>query len=143
MREEEGRHTTTASRSYPLDSGGTLIDSPGVRDFAPAIEQLDSQTLGFPEVDRLAAGCRFQDCKHMQEPACAVMAAVEVGSVARRADTKVTGGCGAAMRISSKRAARSATAARPGQIRLSALLRRKRARVWYRYPRRHGRLKGS
>ena len=77
MREEEGRHTTTASRSYPLDSGGTLIDSPGVRDFAPAIEQLDSQTLGFPEVDRLAAGCRFQDCKHMQEPACAVMAAVE------------------------------------------------------------------
>ena len=36
MREEEGRHTTTASRSYPLDSGGTLIDSPGVRDFAPA-----------------------------------------------------------------------------------------------------------
>ncbi|MEO8016467.1 MAG: ribosome small subunit-dependent GTPase A [Pseudomonadota bacterium] len=77
MREEEGRHTTTASRAYPLDSGGTLIDSPGVRDFAPAIEQLDAQTLGFPEVDRLAAGCKFQDCKHMQEPACAVMTAVE------------------------------------------------------------------
>ena len=51
MREEEGRHTTTASRAYPLESGGTLIDSPGVRDFAPAIEQLDAQTLGFPEVD--------------------------------------------------------------------------------------------
>ncbi|HEV7608741.1 MAG TPA: ribosome small subunit-dependent GTPase A [Steroidobacteraceae bacterium] len=84
MREEEGRHTTTASRSYPLDSGGTLIDSPGVRDFAPAIEQLDAQTLGFPEVDRLAAGCRFQDCKHMQEPACAVMAAVERGELAAR-----------------------------------------------------------
>ena len=55
MREEEGRHTTTASRAYPLESGGTLIDSPGVRDFAPAIDQLDAQTLGFPEVDRLAA----------------------------------------------------------------------------------------
>ena len=79
MREEEGRHTTTASRSYPLDSGGTLIDSPGVRDFAPAIEQLDAQTLGFPEIDRLARGCRFQDCRHMQEPACAVIAAVEAG----------------------------------------------------------------
>jgi ribosome biogenesis GTPase / thiamine phosphate phosphatase len=84
MREEEGRHTTTASRSYPLDSGGTLIDSPGVRDFAPAIEQLDSQTLGFPEIDRLAAGCRFQDCKHMQEPACAVIAAVDAGALLPR-----------------------------------------------------------
>jgi ribosome biogenesis GTPase len=81
MREEEGRHTTTASRSYPLDSGGTLIDSPGVRDFAPAIEQLDAQTLGFPEIDRLAAKCKFQDCKHMQEPACAVIAAVEAGAL--------------------------------------------------------------
>ena len=84
MREEEGRHTTTASRSYPLDSGGTLIDSPGVRDFAPAIEQLDSQTLGFPEVDKLAAGCRFQDCRHMQEPACAVIGAVESGTLSAR-----------------------------------------------------------
>jgi ribosome biogenesis GTPase len=84
MREEEGRHTTTASRSYPLESGGTLIDSPGVRDFAPAIEQLDSQTLGFPEVDRLANACRFQDCRHMQEPACAVIGAVESGTLSAR-----------------------------------------------------------
>jgi ribosome biogenesis GTPase len=84
MREEEGRHTTTASRAYRLESGGSLIDSPGVRDFAPAIEQLDAQTLGFPEVDRLASSCRFQDCKHMHEPACAVMAAVEAGELLPR-----------------------------------------------------------
>jgi ribosome biogenesis GTPase len=84
MREEEGRHTTTASRAYSLESGGSLIDSPGVRDFAPAIEQLDAQTLGFPEVDRLASTCRFQDCKHMHEPACAVMAAVEAGELLPR-----------------------------------------------------------
>jgi ribosome biogenesis GTPase / thiamine phosphate phosphatase len=85
MREEEGRHTTTASRSYPLDSGGTLIDSPGVRDFAPAIEQLDGETLGFPEIDQRARNCKFQDCRHMQEPACAVIAAVEAGEfLARR-----------------------------------------------------------
>jgi ribosome biogenesis GTPase len=84
MREEEGRHTTTASRSYPLDSGGTLMDSPGVRDFAPAIEQLDAETLGFPEIDRRASGCKFQDCRHMQEPACAVIAAVEAGEVLAR-----------------------------------------------------------
>src|SRR6188768_1479561 len=84
MREEEGRHTTTASRAYVLESGGSLIDSPGVRDFAPAIEQLDAQTLGFPEVDRLASACRFQDCKHMHEPSCAVMAAVEAGELLAR-----------------------------------------------------------
>ena len=84
VREEEGRHTTTASRSYPLASGGTLIDSPGVRDFAPAIEQLDSQTLGFPEVDQRANGCRFQDCRHMQEPGCAVIGAVEAGEMSAR-----------------------------------------------------------
>ena len=88
MREEEGRHTTTASRAYELDpghaTGGTLIDSPGVRDFAPAIEQLDGETLGFPEVSRLAANCRFQDCKHLHEPDCAVMGAVESGAMSAR-----------------------------------------------------------
>jgi ribosome biogenesis GTPase len=84
MREEEGRHTTTASRAYPLASGGTLIDSPGVRDFAPAIDQLEPRALGFPEVDSLAAGCRFADCKHMQEPGCAVIAATERGALSPR-----------------------------------------------------------
>jgi ribosome biogenesis GTPase len=84
VREEEGRHTTTVSRAYSLQSGGTLIDSPGVRDFAPALEQLDAQTLGFPEVDSRAARCKFQDCKHMQEPGCAVIAAVEAGELSAR-----------------------------------------------------------
>jgi len=84
MREEEGRHTTTASRAYPLNHGGTLIDSPGVRDFAPAIDQLDERTLGFPELATLAPGCRFQDCRHMQEPDCAVIAAVEDRSLLAR-----------------------------------------------------------
>jgi ribosome biogenesis GTPase / thiamine phosphate phosphatase len=84
VREEEGRHTTTASRAYPLDSGGTLIDSPGVRDFAPAVDQLDAKTLGFPEVAQRAHGCKFQDCKHLQEPSCAVIAAVETGDVCAR-----------------------------------------------------------
>jgi ribosome biogenesis GTPase len=84
VREEEGRHTTTASRAYELDSGGTLIDSPGVRDFAPAIDLLDAKTLGFPEVAAHAPGCRFQDCRHMQEPGCAVMGAVESGAMTAR-----------------------------------------------------------
>jgi ribosome biogenesis GTPase len=84
MREEEGRHTTTASRAYRLESGGALIDSPGVRDFAPAIDHLDERTLGFPEVAANAVRCRFQDCKHLQEPGCAVMAAVETRKMSAR-----------------------------------------------------------
>lgn len=84
MREEEGRHTTTASRSYALASGGALIDSPGVRDFAPAVDLLDARTLGFPEIDARAGDCRFQDCSHMHEPGCAVIAAAESGAMSPR-----------------------------------------------------------
>ncbi len=84
VRKEEGRHTTTASRLFDLPRGGHLIDSPGVRDFAPAIDRLDPGHLGFIEVARLAPSCRFQDCRHMREPACAVRAAVESGSLSAR-----------------------------------------------------------
>ena len=76
-RDEEGRHTTTTSRMFDLPLGGHLVDSPGVRDFSPAIDKLDSRTLGFAEVDRLAPGCRFQDCQHIREPGCAVQKAAE------------------------------------------------------------------
>jgi ribosome biogenesis GTPase / thiamine phosphate phosphatase len=83
-RDDEGRHTTTTSRMFNLPRGGHLIDSPGVRDFSPAIDALDSRTLGFAEVDKLAPGCRFQDCQHMREPACAVQKAVESGAMNAR-----------------------------------------------------------
>jgi ribosome biogenesis GTPase len=81
MRDEEGRHTTTVSRLYDLAGGGRLIDSPGVRDFAPSVAHLDPRHLGFVEVARLAPGCRFLDCRHMREPGCAVQQAVESGSM--------------------------------------------------------------
>jgi ribosome biogenesis GTPase len=81
VREEEGRHTTTASHLFDLPGGGSLIDSPGVRDFAPAIDRLDSTHLGFIEVARLAPGCRFTDCRHMREPGCAVIAAAAAGTM--------------------------------------------------------------
>jgi ribosome biogenesis GTPase / thiamine phosphate phosphatase len=81
VREEEGRHTTTAARLYELAHGAALIDSPGVRDFAPAVDSLDERSLGFVEVERLAPGCRFADCRHMREPACAVQKAAETGEM--------------------------------------------------------------
>ncbi len=84
VREEEGRHTTTASKLFDLPRGGHLIDSPGVRDFAPAVDKLDAGNLGFIEVAQLAPGCRFTDCRHMREPACAVRDAVESGKMSAR-----------------------------------------------------------
>jgi ribosome biogenesis GTPase len=83
-RDAEGRHTTTSSALYDLPGGGALIDSPGVRDFAPAISSLEPRSLGFPEVDQLAQGCRFIDCQHLQEPGCAVRAAVESAAMDAR-----------------------------------------------------------
>jgi ribosome biogenesis GTPase len=84
VRQEEGRHTTTASKLFDLALGGHLIDSPGVRDFAPAVDRLDGRSLGFVEVERLAPGCRFSDCRHMREPGCAVQTAVEKGGMSSR-----------------------------------------------------------
>lgn len=84
LKSEEGRHTTSAARLYQLPGGGALIDSPGVRDFAPAAEMLDAQTLGFADVARFAPDCRFADCQHLKEPQCAVRAAVAAGTLNAR-----------------------------------------------------------
>jgi len=84
VRGVEGRHTTTASRMYDLPHGGELIDSPGVRDFAPAIDELEPRNLGFVDVARFAPACRFHDCVHVREPGCAVRAAAESGELHRR-----------------------------------------------------------
>lgn len=84
VREEEGRHTTTAARLFELAEQRALIDSPGVRDFAPAIDRLEPRSLGFPEVARHAPECRFQDCAHMREPGCAVRGALEAGTLHAR-----------------------------------------------------------
>jgi len=71
-----GRHTTSVARLYHLPGGGALIDSPGIRDFP--LGDFDAQTVlrGFPEFAPLAGECRFADCAHLEEPGCAVRAAV-------------------------------------------------------------------
>jgi len=84
LRSDEGRHTTSVSCRYELPGGGALIDSPGVRDFAPAIDYLETRALGFIEVERYAPQCRFADCAHLQEPNCAVQAAVAAGLMSAR-----------------------------------------------------------
>jgi len=84
IRDDEGRHTTTATRLYEVPGGGEIIDSPGVRDFAPAIDRLNDSDLGFLEIEALAPHCRFTDCRHLREPDCAVRAAVGGGISERR-----------------------------------------------------------
>ncbi|HBR96059.1 MAG TPA: ribosome small subunit-dependent GTPase A [Gammaproteobacteria bacterium] len=72
-----GAHTTTVTSWYDLPSGGALIDSPGVRQFA--IDYLGPAELavGFREIRETAVGCRFNNCTHLHEPNCAVRAAVD------------------------------------------------------------------
>lgn len=80
----EGRHTTVNSVMLDLPGGGAVIDSPGVRDYAPSITADTRVADGFPEIRERAPGCRFADCRHLQEPGCAVKAAVEDGSISER-----------------------------------------------------------
>lgn len=79
---EEGRHTTRASRLYHLPGGGDLIDTPGVRGFSPFIDKTRPLALGFREIGELGEQCRFHNCLHHNEPRCAVVAAVKSGEIA-------------------------------------------------------------
>lgn len=80
----EGRHRTTATTLHALPGGGELLDSPGVRDFAPALDDPRLAATGFREIVAAAGDCRFANCRHMREPGCAVKAAVETGAIAPR-----------------------------------------------------------
>ncbi len=77
-----GRHTTSAATCYRIFSNGLLIDSPGVRSFR--LGDIDREDLqrGFREFRPYLGQCRFGDCRHDQEPGCAIRQAVAEGRVA-------------------------------------------------------------
>jgi ribosome biogenesis GTPase len=79
-----GRHTTTERQLLQLAHGALLIDTPGMRELALWADADGGAGPGstFAELDGLAHGCRFRDCKHEGEPGCAVLAAVEAGTLA-------------------------------------------------------------
>jgi ribosome biogenesis GTPase len=83
-RDAEGRHTTTTARRYRLDAGAAIVDAPGVRDFAPPASLVRAAERGFVEIHARSIDCRFNDCRHMEEPGCAVRAAVGGLIAARR-----------------------------------------------------------
>ena len=77
----KGRHTTVVPELLPLDGGGWVADTPGIR--ALALFDTDPEDLDayFPEIAPLVAECQFSDCTHLVEPGCAVIAAVEEGRI--------------------------------------------------------------
>ena len=82
VREDDsrGRHTTSYRELVMLDSGGVIIDTPGLRELQLWGEEEDLQAV-FSEIDELAGQCRFRDCQHEQEPGCAVVQAIESGDL--------------------------------------------------------------
>jgi ribosome biogenesis GTPase len=80
----EGRHTTVNSAMIALPDGGWIIDSPGVRDYAPALESSTIASQGFREIRDAAQKCRFANCRHLREPGCAVKDRSEAGTISSR-----------------------------------------------------------
>ncbi len=74
----KGRHTTTSRRLVELPWGAYLVDTPGLRELQLWADE-DSRASSFPDVAELAEQCRFNDCTHDSEPACAVRRAVAEG----------------------------------------------------------------
>lgn len=75
----KGRHTTSASRLVALSDGTRLVDTPGVRAFGLWADDAADLQAAFPDLAALSGGCRFSDCRHAEEPGCAVQAAVAAG----------------------------------------------------------------
>ena len=79
-----GKHTTTSTTLYHLPHGGRLIDSPGVRDFHLASVPDDELGDGFREFRPYLGQCKFNNCRHLSEPGCAIHAAVAEGRILER-----------------------------------------------------------
>lgn len=79
--DSRGRHTTTGRQLVIMPGTGVLIDTPGMRELQ-LWETGEALAGTFGDVEEIAAGCRFRDCRHREEPGCAVRTAVEEGSLA-------------------------------------------------------------
>lgn len=79
--EQKGRHTTTYARLYHFPFGGNCIDSPGIREFGLWHVSAEQVAEGFCEFRAHVHNCRFRNCSHQHEPACALQDAVQQGQV--------------------------------------------------------------
>ncbi|MEO8702009.1 MAG: ribosome small subunit-dependent GTPase A, partial [Kofleriaceae bacterium] len=80
--DERGRHTTTRRELFTAGDGSLWIDTPGMRELAQWVEHEGEEEVAFDDIGELAAGCRFRDCAHRDEPGCAVRGSVEPARLA-------------------------------------------------------------
>jgi len=81
--DSRGRHATTHRQLFMLPSGAMVIDTPGMRELG-LFDAEDAVSAGFNDVEELTGMCRFSDCRHKSEPGCAVIAAIEDGTLERK-----------------------------------------------------------
>lgn len=87
----QGKHTTSLYEMYRLASGGTVIDTPGLRGFGLVNLEKEEIARYFPEMLKAAEHCRFTPCTHTHEPGCAVKEAVENGEISPERYTSYLG----------------------------------------------------
>lgn len=78
---QQGKHTTTFAEMFKLSSGGYIVDTPGIRAFG--VVNLEKEVIShyFPEMRNFLNECKFNNCQHLNEPKCAVKAALESGEI--------------------------------------------------------------
>ena len=77
----KGKHTTTFAQMYFWDFGGSVIDTPGVREFAMIDVDKEEIQHYFPEIFEMGRNCKFHNCLHVNEPKCAVIQGLETGEI--------------------------------------------------------------
>ena len=77
----KGRHTTVTSQLIPLECGGWVADTPGLRELGLWAVETDQLQFYFPEFEPLLGRCRYPTCTHVHEPGCAVRAAAHSGEI--------------------------------------------------------------
>ena len=80
----QGRHTTVMAQLIPLRDGGYIVDTPGLREVGLWGVDVENLDYYFPEFRPYLGKCRFNDCRHLDEPDCAVIEAVEEGAISLR-----------------------------------------------------------
>ena len=81
--DRRGRHTTVSREIIQLPWGGSIVDMPGVRGLG-MWEAEEGIGAAFPDIEELASRCKSVDCKHVSEPGCAVLAALEQGLISQQ-----------------------------------------------------------
>lgn len=78
---QKGKHITTFAEMHPLSFGGSIIDTPGIKEFG--LHDFERHEIGerFPEFRALMSDCRFSNCTHVHEPGCVVKKAVDEGKI--------------------------------------------------------------